>query len=340
MTDKQPTHPAVFITGATGFVGAAVARKLLQAGYRVKALVRPCSNTENLADLRVERVSGDLSSPELLSQAMAGCGAVFHIAADYRLWTRDPQQLYKSNVDGTANMMEAALAAGVKRIVYTSSVATLATGSDGAVGTEDQPGSLDAMIGHYKRSKFLAERLVEDMVRSRGLPALIVSPSTPIGPGDVKPTPTGKIIRDAIAGKLPAYVNTGLNLVHVDDVADGHLLALNKGRVGQSYILGGEDMSLQDILITVASMSNGKPPRVRIPYALAYGVALVAEMLAVLTRGDEPLATREGVRMSKKIMYFSSDKARRELGYAPRPALAALQDAVDWFVEREQGQKG
>lgn len=335
MTENRTTSAQVFITGATGFVGAAVAKKLLAAGYKVRALVRPRSNVENLRDLDVERVTGDLSDVQLLTRAMAGCDAVFHVAADYRLWTRDPRELYTSNVEGTKNVMEAAIAADVTRIVYTSSVATLAIGSDGHAGSEDSPGSLDAMIGHYKRSKFLAERVVLDMVRELGLPAVIVSPSTPIGPGDVKPTPTGKIIRDAIAGKLPAYVNTGLNLVHVDDVAEGHMLALHRGVPGQNYILGGEDMSLKDILVEVASMTGGKPPRVRIPYALAYGIASIAECFAYVTNSDEPLATRDGVRMSRKIMYFSSDKARRELGYTSRPALVALHDAVNWFVERD-----
>jgi dihydroflavonol-4-reductase len=338
MTDNRATSAQVFITGATGFVGAAVAKNLLAAGYKVRALVRPQSNLENLEDLDVDRVTGDLSDVEVLTRAMLGCEAVFHVAADYRLWTRDPRELYTSNVDGTKNIMEAALAAGVTRIVYTSSVATLAIGSDGHVSSEDSLGALGEMIGHYKRSKYLAERLVVEMVRERGLPAVIVSPSTPIGPGDVKPTPTGKIIRDAIAGKLPAYVNTGLNLVHVDDVAEGHMLALRKGVVGQNYILGGEDMSLKDILVEVASITGGKPPRVRIPYVLAYSVASIAELFAYVTNSDEPLATRDGVRMSRKIMYFSSDKARRELGYTSRPALTALHDAVNWFVERKTGQ--
>jgi dihydroflavonol-4-reductase len=333
----QHTTSTAFVTGATGFVGAAVTRQLLATGYRVKVLVRPQSNTRNIDGLAVETICGDLANPELLARAMADCHAVYHVAADYRLWAREPGTLYAANVDGTANMMEAALLAGVERVVYTSSVCTLAIGSDGTIGNEQRPVSLEDMIGHYKRSKYLAEKLVEDMVQTRGLPAVIVNPSTPIGPGDVKPTPTGRIIQDAIAGKIPAYVNTGLNLVHVDDVARGHLLAFERGRIGQRYILGGQDMTLQAILTEVANMVGRTPPKVRIPYALAYAVAAIAEMLATMGLSDDPLATKDGVRMSKKLMYFSSEKAHRELGYQTRPALQALADAVRWFSDIERG---
>ena len=320
-----------FVTGATGFVGSAVVRQLLEAGSEVAVLVRPGSQRDNLAGLPVEIIVGDLADTELLTRGMAGRQALFHVAADYRLWSRRPQDLYESNVDGTAHAMEAALRSGVERIVYTSSVATLATASQGVAGSEARPGSLDDMIGHYKRSKFLAEQLVREWVAQRGLPAVIVNPSTPIGPGDIKPTPTGKIIRDAAAGRIPAFVDTGLNLVHVDDVARGHLQAWARGAVGECYVLGGEDMTLRQILTEVASLMGRSPPRVRIPYALAYAVAVIAETAATLLGQDEPLATREGVRMSRKLMYFSSDKAQRELGYHSRPALEALRAAVDWF---------
>lgn len=338
MSEFHPMPSRAFLTGATGFVGAAVARALLAQGCSVVTLVRPGSNTENLRGLALERVTGDLSDTRSLAQAMRGCDAVFHVAADYRLWVRQPRDIYRSNVEGTVNVMEAALVGAVPQVVYTSSVATLAIGSDGVPGTEDRPVSIEDMIGHYKRSKFLAEQEVLARVRSRGLPAVIVNPSTPIGPGDVKPTPTGKIIRDAVAGKLPAFVDTGLNLVHVDDVARGHLLALQRGRVGERYILGGEDMTLQQILAEVARLVGRRPPKLRVPYALAYGVATIAELIAAATRSDEPLATRDGVRMSRKLMYFSSDKARSELGYTPRPATEALRDAVAWFAQRHAGE--
>jgi len=331
MTNK----PTVFITGATGFVGAAVARQLLASGSHVKALRRPHSNTENIDKLPVEQIPGDLANVDLLTEAMAGCAAVYHVAADYRLWTRDPEVLYAANVQGTTNIMEAALRADVQRVIYTSSVCTLAVGSDGSVGNEQRPVSLDDMVGHYKRSKYLAEDVVKDMVRTRGLPAVIVNPSTPIGPGDVKPTPTGRIIQDAVAGKIPAFVNTGLNLVHVDDVARGHVLAHQHGRIGERYILGGQDMTLQAILSEVATMIDARPPTVKIPYALAYAVAVIAETVAQISGDDDPLATRDGVRMSRKLMYFSSEKARRELGYTARPARVALHDAVAWFRGRQ-----
>ncbi|MDH3991454.1 MAG: NAD-dependent epimerase/dehydratase family protein [Gammaproteobacteria bacterium] len=335
MSQKRNTT-TVFVTGATGFIGAAVARHLLDSGYHVKVLRRPGSNTENIDGLTVEQVPGDLANVGRLTDAMANCAAVYHVAADYRLWSRDPEELYVTNVQGTANIMTAALRAEVQRVVYTSSVCTLATSSDGSVGNEQRPVSLDDMVGHYKRSKYLAEEMVKDMVSTRGLPAVIVNPSTPVGPGDVKPTPTGRIIQDALAGKIPAFVNTGLNLVHVDDVARGHLLAHQYGRIGERYILGGQDMTLQAILREIATITGARPPTLKIPYSLAYAVAAIAESAAHINGTSDPLATRDGVRMSRKLMYFSSEKARRLLGYTARPARAALHDAVAWFRERQR----
>ncbi len=321
------------LTGATGFVGAAVLRALLAKGVRVRALVRPASDTRNLDGLDVERVAGDLGDPASLARAVAGCRALYHVAADYRLWVPEPASIYRANVDGTANLMKAALDAGVERIVYTSSVATLGLHDDGSPADEATPSSLATMIGHYKRSKFLAEEAVRALVRARGLPAVIVNPSTPIGPRDVKPTPTGRMILDAAAGKMPAYVDTGLNVVHVDDVADGHLLAFERGVAGERYILGGADMSLRDILVEVARVTGRKPPSVRLPHNLVLPIAYLSEAWTRLRGKGEPLATVDGVRMSKKLMYFSSAKAERALGYRHRPAAEAIRDAVQWFRE-------
>lgn len=321
----------VLVTGASGFVGSAVVRQLLARGERVRVLVRPASDRRNVSGLAVEVVEGDLRQASSLAAACAGCSALYHVAADYRLWTRDPRELYASNVEGTRNLMRAALGAGIPRIVYTSSVATLGLHGDGSPASEDSPVGLANMIGHYKRSKFLAERAVDELVAREGLPAVIVNPSTPIGPHDVKPTPTGRMIRDAAAGRIPAYVDTGLNLVHVEDVARGHLLAFERGQVGRRYILGGEDMALRDILAAIARHAGRRPPRVRLPRSALYPVALVAEAWAWVTRGDEPQVTLDGLRMSRKKMFFDSGRARRELGYTARPALEAIADAVDWF---------
>jgi len=321
----------VLVTGASGFVGSAVVRQLLARGERVRVLVRPASDRRNVSGLAVEVVEGDLRQASSLAAACAGCSALYHVAADYRLWTRDPRELYASNVEGTRNLMRAALGAGIPRIVYTSSVATLGLHGDGSPASEDSPVGLANMIGHYKRSKFLAERAVDELVAREGLPAVIVNPSTPIGPHDVKPTPTGRMIRDAAAGRIPAYVDTGLNLVHVEDVARGHLLAFERGQVGRRYILGGEDMALRDILAAIARHAGRRPPRVRLPRSALYPVALVAEAWAWVTRGDEPQVTLDGLRMSRKKMFFDSGRARRELGYTARPAIEAIADAVDWF---------
>jgi len=323
----------VLVTGATGFVGSAVARTLLGHGYAVRALVRPDSDRRNLQGLAVEPVVGDLTDPASLAGAVRGCQGLFHVAADYRLWTPDPDALYRVNVQGTRMIMEAALAAGVPRIVYTSSVATLGLHADGTPADESTPVTLQDMIGHYKRSKFLAEAEVRRLVAEQGLPAVIVNPSTPVGPRDIKPTPTGRLIRDALTGRMPAYVDTGLNIVHVDDVAIGHWLAFERGRAGERYILGGENLALREILEQVAALSGRRPPRLRLPHELILPVAYLSEGWARLTGGGEPRVTVDGVRLARKYMYFSSDKARDALGYRPRPARDALADAVSWFQQ-------
>jgi dihydroflavonol-4-reductase len=319
------------VTGGSGFVGSAVVRRLLEAGHEIRALVRPKSRTDNLAGLPVEIVSGDILDPASLAAAVAGCDAVFHVAADYRLWVPKPAEIYESNVTGTRNVMRAAAAARARRIVYTSSVATLGLTADGTPADEDTPSGLDDMIGHYKRSKFLAEAEVRELVDTEGLPAVIVNPSAPVGPRDIRPTPTGRLIVDAASGRMPAFVDTGLNIVHVDDVAEGHMLAFEKGRIGRRYILGGTNMTLREILEEIALATGRTPPRIRLPHAVVLPVAFVAERLARLLPGFEPVATVESVRMSMKRMYFSSERARRELGYAPRPAREALIDALAWF---------
>ncbi|MGD0493498.1 MAG: hopanoid-associated sugar epimerase [Steroidobacteraceae bacterium] len=321
------------VTGGTGFVGAAVARALLAGGWEVRALVRAGSNRSNLRELPVELAVGDLTERPSLDRAVADCAAVFHVAADYRLGAPDPSQLYRANVDGTRNILAAARQAGVGRVVYTSSVATIGIPADGTPGDERTPVALEAMIGHYKRSKFLAEQAALEAARD-GLSLVIVNPSTPIGPGDVKPTPTGQVVLDAAAGRMPAYVDTGLNIVHVDDVAAGHLLALRRGRTGERYILGGQDMTLEQILGEIARMVGRKPPRIRLPYGLVLPLAYLAEGMAKIS-GRSGRLTLEGLRMSRKRMFFSSAKAQRELGYTWRPPAEAFADAVHWF--REQG---
>jgi dihydroflavonol-4-reductase len=320
------------VSGATGFVGAAVARALLREGWQVRALARAGSDRSNLASLPVEIAVGDLNDPLSLEPAMADCRALFHVAADYRLGARDPEPLYRTNVEGTRSILAAARRAGVARCVYTSSVATIGIPADGRPGNEATPVGLEAMIGHYKRSKFLAERAVLEEARA-GLSVVIVNPSTPVGPGDVKPTPTGQVVLDAACGRMPAYVDTGLNIVHVDDVARGHLLAFERGVAGERYILGGEDMSLREILAVIARLVGRAPPRVRLPYAAVLPIAYVAEALSGLS-GRTGRITLEGVRMSRKRMFFSSVKAQRELGYAWRPPVEAFADAVQWFRER------
>ena len=325
----------ILITGASGFVGSAVLRKLIERGHEVRALVRPSSERRNLEGLPVHIVEGDLMAPETLKPAVEGCKGVFHVAADYRLWAPDPSGMFAANVDGTRAIMAAALEVGVERIVYTSSVATLGLLPGGQPADEDTPVLFEDMIGPYKQSKFLAEAEVRALAETGKLPVVIVNPSTPIGPRDIKPTPTGRMIVEAASGRMPAYVDTGLNVVHVDDVAEGHLLAFEKGEVGERYILGGENMSLNEILGTIAGITGGKAPRWRIPHGLVLPVAYGAEAWTRLTGGREPFVTVDGLRMARKKMFFSHGKASRALGYAPRPAMDALADACRWF--RDQG---
>jgi dihydroflavonol-4-reductase len=321
----------MLVTGASGFVGSAVVRALLARGERVRVLMRPSSDRRNVAGLDVEIVKGDLMVPESLAPAVAGCGGVFHVAADYRLRTAEPEAMFRANVDGSVAIVRAAHAAGVGRIVYTSSVAVLGN-VPGGQADEETPVGYDDMIGVYKRSKFRAEEAVRAVIAETGAPVVIVNPSTPIGPRDVKPTPTGRMIVEAASGKMPAFVDTGLNVVHVDDVAEGHLLAFDKGEVGRRYVLGGDDMSLKDILAEIARLTGRRPPTVQLPHDLIMPIAAMAELWARVS-GREPFATVDGVRMAKKRMYFSSARAKRELGYAPRPAKEALADAVHWFKE-------
>ncbi len=317
------------VTGATGFVGAAVVRQLCHKGHHVRVLVRPTSNRQNLAGLSVEPVTGDLTDPSSIAAAVRGCDALYHVAADYRLWVRDPALMMASNVLGTRNLMVAAADAGVSRIVYTSSVATLGVAA-GTLADETTPAVQANMIGPYKQSKYLAELEVLRLVTEEGLPAIIVNPSTPVGPGDIKPTPTGRMIVEALAGRMPVYVNTGLNIVHVDDVAAGHLLAFEKGVIGERYILGGDNMTLCKILFEIAAITGRRPPVARIPVSAAFAVALIAEGWSRLI-DREPFVTLDSVRLARKTMFYSSEKAIQALGYAPREARQALTDAIGWF---------
>lgn len=317
------------VTGATGFVGSAVARALLQAGHPVRVLVRPSADRRNLADIPVETASGALEDAASLQKAADGCRYLFHVAADYRLWVPDPAAMFRANVEGTRDLMHAALAAGVERIVHTSSVAVIGLVPGGSAD-EDTPSCFEDMIGPYKGSKFRAEEVVRTLIFERHLPAVIVNPSTPVGPRDAKPTPTGRLILEAARGRMPGFVDTGLNIVHVEDVAAGHLAAAETGRLGERYILGGENMTLAEILAEVAGVVGRRPPRFQVPHAAALMAATGAELVARIT-GREPFSTRDGVRMAKKKMYFSSTKAMRELAYRPRPAREAIADAVSWF---------
>ncbi len=319
------------ITGATGFVGSAVLRHIVKAGHKVRVLIRPNSDRRNLEGLPVEICLGDLTDRSSLDRPLSGCTYLFHVAADYRLWVPQPRAIYECNVNGTRNIMSAAAQAGVSRIVYTSSVATLGLTADGTPADEETPVSLSDMVGHYKRSKFLAEAEVRQMAREQRLPVVIVNPSTPVGPRDIKPTPTGRIIIDAVSGRMPAYVDTGLNLVHVDDVAAGHMLALERGKIGERYILGAVNMTLKQILWELCSLAGRRAPRLRLPHNLVLPLAYVSEGWAWITGGKEPRITRVGVRLAKKRMFFSTQKARRVLGFQPRPVEQGLREAVDWF---------
>ncbi|SFW17343.1 hopanoid-associated sugar epimerase [Nitrosovibrio sp. Nv17] len=318
------------VTGANGFVGSAVARCLLGAGHEVRCLVRPGSDRRNLHALPVEISEGDLRSVPSLKRAVAGCDNLFHVAADYRLWVPNPETMYDINVRGTEALIRTAAEAGMARMVYTSSVATLGACRDGTCVDEETPSSLECMTGHYKRSKFLAERAVQRMTDELGLPLVIVNPSTPIGPRDVKPTPTGRIVVDTLRGRMPAYVDTGLNIAHADDIAHGHLLAYAHGQPGERYILGGENMTLLQILQAIDALQGKRTRRLGIPISLMLPAAWCMEKMALVTRA-EPRATLDSVHMARKKMYYSSEKAMRVLGYRYRPAVEALADAMAWF---------
>jgi dihydroflavonol-4-reductase len=321
------------VTGGTGFVGSHVARQLASAGQAVRVLVRPTSKVKVLDGVPVEFVEGDLRDAASLTRAMQGVQHVYHVAADYRLWTKNPGEIYDSNVDGTRRLIEAAHRAGAARIVYTSTVATIAVSRQGALPNEDTWAKLDEMIGHYKRSKFLAEQAALDAARS-GIPVVIVNPTAPVGPGDWKPTPTGRIVLDFLMGKMPAYVDTGLNVAPVEDVAAGHLLAAEKGRIGERYILGGRNMTLKQILDALAAIAGRSAPRIRLPHVVALMAGYADEMFSRVM-GREPRIPVEGVKMSRHKMFVQSDKAQRELGYRPTKVEAALERAVRWYEEHE-----
>ncbi|WP_428530980.1 hopanoid-associated sugar epimerase [Rhodopila sp.] len=318
------------VTGATGFVGSAVARALAVRGHDLRLLVRTTSDRRNLAGLDAEVVIGDLTDPDSLVRAASGCRYVLHVAADYRVWVPDPAAMLRANVDGAVAMVRAAAQAGAERIVHCSSVAALGQIGDGSVADEATPTNEADFVGVYKRSKYLAEKAVLELAGRDQLPVVVVNPAAPVGPRDIKPTPTGKMIRDAAAGRMPAYLDTGLNIVHVDDVAEGHVLALERGRLGERYVLGGENMLLKDVLALVADVVHRRPPSIRLPEAAVWPVALVMEKLATLT-GIAPMMTRDHLKMARKKMFYSSAKATAELGYQARPARLAVQDAVAWF---------
>ena len=319
------------VTGATGFIGSHVARRLLRRGDRVRILARNSSRKSNIEAFGCEVVVGDLNDLNSMLRCVQGCGRVYHVAADYRLWARNPKEIYDSNVGGTRNLLSACCEAGVGKVVYTSSVGTIGMRHDGVPADEASPVGLDDMIGHYKRSKFMAEQVAFEFANS-GLPVVIVNPTTPIGSADLKPTPTGKIIQNFMRGRLPAYVDTGLNLVGVDDVAEGHLLAEDKGRVGERYILGGENWSLKEILEALAEICHRRVPRVRLPWIVAWIAGCVDNFITGTILRREPNIPLDGVRMSRHKMYVSSEKARRELGFNPRPVNESLREAVDYFL--------
>jgi dihydroflavonol-4-reductase len=320
----------VFLTGATGFVGSHVARVLAEHGADLRLLVRSSSDLRNIQDLNADRVTGDLRDPASLKKAVAGCEVVFHVAADYRLWVRDPDEMYRSNVEGTRAILEAARESGVRRVIYTSSVATMGFTSNGHLADETSPVSLANMIGPYKRSKFMAEQVAIEAGRS-GMDVVVVNPTTPVGERDIKPTPTGRIVVDFLKRKFPAYVDTGLNLVDVTECARGHVAALEKGRSGERYILGGENLTLKQILDKLAAITGLPSPRIRVPYVMALATGVVDEVVTVHILKREPRATIDAVRMGRKKMFVSSGKAERELGWKTVPVDDALGRAVEWF---------
>jgi dihydroflavonol-4-reductase len=319
-----------FITGATGFVGSHVARALAVRGAELRLLVRSTSRTDNIADLRAEVATGDLRDPESLKKAMAGSEFVFHVAADYRLWVRDPEQMYRSNVEGTRAIIRAAQECGVRRVIYTSSVATMGFTREGHIAREDSPVSIKEMVGHYKRSKFMAEQIALEAGRN-GANVVVVNPTTPIGEYDIKPTPTGRIVVDFLKRKFPAYVDTGLNLADVKEVARGHLLAMEKARPGERYIMGGENLTLKQILNKLSELTGLPSPTMKVPHAVAMGFAVFDQFFTGTILGKEPRATIDAVKMGRKKMFASSAKAEHELGYKVLPVEDALRRAVEWF---------
>ncbi len=319
-----------FVTGATGFIGSRVVHQLLSRGDRVRILARNSSRKSNVEGVSCEIAIGDLKDSMSLLRCIQGCGRIYHVAADYRLWAKNPQEIYDNNVGGTRNLLSVCCEVGVEKVIYTSTVGTIGMRKDALPANEDDPVTLDDMIGHYKRSKFMAEQVAREFAAS-GLPVIIVNPTTPVGAGDIKPTPTGKIILEFIKGHMPAYVDTGLNIVSVEDVARGHLLAEEKGRIGERYILGGENWSLEEILDTLARICGRRTPRFPIPYSLALFTAYLDNLLMGSVLRREPFIPLEGVRMAQYKMYVSSEKAQSELGYSPRPVEQALRDAVDYF---------
>jgi dihydroflavonol-4-reductase len=318
-----------FITGATGFIGASIARELLKDGREVRVLVREGSDTSNLTGLDVEFWKGDLRDPDSLDRGLKGCDVLYHAAADYRLWTRSPQDMYRINVEGTTAILEAARKHSLSRVVYTSSVGTLGNPGDGTPGSEDTPVTLADMVGDYKKSKFLAEREAEKFI-AQGVPVVIVNPSTPVGPLDIKPTPTGKIIVDFLNRKMPAYLDTGLNIIAVEDCARGHILAEQKGAVGAKYILGNTNLTLCAIFEILEELTGLSAPKFKLPYTPILLAAYLNEGLSRIT-GREPLIPLAGVQMAAKFMYFDSSRAVRELGLPQTPVRSALQRAVEWF---------
>lgn len=319
-----------FVTGATGFVGSHVARALAAQGADLRLLVRSGSDLRNIQELQAERVMGDLRDAVSLKKAVAGCDVVFHVAADYRLWVRDPDQMYRSNVEGTKAILEAARESKVRRVVYTSSVATMGFQSNGHLANEESPVSLANMIGPYKRSKYMAEELAIEAGKS-GMDVVVVNPTTPVGERDIKPTPTGRIVVDFLKKKFPAYVDTGLNLVDVAECAQGHIAALEKGRSGERYILGGENLTLKQILDRLADITGLPSPKIKVPYVVALATGVVDQVVTGYIRNREPRATIDAVRMGRKKMFVSSGKAEHDLGWKTVPVDAALRRAVEWF---------
>ena len=321
------------ITGATGFVGSAVLRELLKKEHQIKALVRRSSVLDNLKNLDVEIVYGDLKDKDSLKRCLKDCKHLFHVAADYRLWVPKAKEIYENNVNGTENLMVEALNLGIEKIVYTSSVAVLGKPIEGDIADEKTPVNIDQMIGHYKKSKYLAEEKVKELYKTKRLPVVIVNPAAPVGPRDIKPTPTGKMILDAARRKIPAYLDTGLNIVHVDDVAKGHIQAFNKGKLGERYILGGENLTFKEILEMISNLCGHNPPKIQLPKKPLYPIGYLFEIFARLFNLKNPMLTVDMIRMAEKKMFFSSEKAKKELNYRYKSAKIALKDAIQWFID-------